>query len=511
MSSVNLFSNIPFFCQKPTSTNEILSMTNFNALTQANDATSGSNACSDPNLGAQFRKNVFHQVIRCGGAPIDLNFMEDMFPNSGFSTPKTVNSKVWYNHYICDIDFNIYAQATVTGSGPNQPFTFQLLRANHASGGSTSYPLPGMGIIDKENQITYTVTAVNKTTPYAHLVTVVPNENGVTGQISANKAYFVSPARQVGGCNCSVVTNQMQTIGYTRVNQTIRVRRDWRVCIDLLTGYENMPQFAMIYDVQGNPVDSWDALEAKSMREDIRMALNAAAFIGTPTTNPALINTGTDIGVDPLHTGFYGIIPTIKYGGGNVYNYRSDIGFDMEVDFEPIALYQDSRKRATDLLFLHGLAFAFNLNDRMNKLVDRTGVGSNIWEAYRRIGDAMGTDTTTAVEKLGINAYSYMGFRVDFKRMPSWSDYRYMGSDYFNNMAVVLPRTGVKQNGVEIPPIEFVTTGNGNWTDNYEEHYQDFRVLQDGCRDVGGWAAQSLNMTVHCPGQMILVNPVKGY
>lgn len=513
MSSVNLFSNTPFFCQKPTSTNEILNMQVFNALTQANEATSSVNACSDPNLGAAFRKNVLNQVIRCGGAPIDLNFMEDMFPNvnSGMANPKVSGSKIWYNHYICDIDFNVYAQASVTAPGPNQPLTFQVLRANHASGGSTTYPTVGMGIMDKENQISYTIMSVNKTTPYAHLITVRPNEAGVTGQILANKAYFVMPARQVGGCNCALDVNQMQTIGYTRANQTIKVRRDWKLCIDLLTGYENMPQFAMIYDINGNPVDSWDSLQAKQMREDIRMALNAAAFIGTPTTNPALLNTGTDIGVDDLHQGFYGLIPTIKYGGGNVYNYRSDIGFDMEVDFEPIALYQDSRKRAKDLLFMHGLMFAFNLNDRMNKLVDRTGVGSNIWEAYRRVGDSMGTDTTTAVEKLGINAYSYMGFRVDFKLMPSWSDYRYMGSDYFNAMAVVIPRTGVRQNGVEIPPIEFVTTGVGNWTDNYYENFVDFRVLDQRCNDIGGSAWQALNMTVHCPGQMILVQPVKGY
>lgn len=513
MSSVNLFSNKPFFCQKPTSSAEILNMQHFNALVEANPDTCSWQACGDPNLGATWRKNVLHQLIRCGGEAIDLNFMEDAFPGMGFTQERTntVGTKEWVNHYVCDPDFNVYFTASSEGAGPGQPFWVQLLKANHASNGTTSFLLEGYQLIDKENQVQYTVTDTDTTIPYAHRFQLTPNEAGITGSVRANVAYVVLPARQIGGCHCAMVGNEMNTIGYSQIVQTIGVRKDWRLCIDLLSGYKDAPQYAVVYDLQGNPVDNWFVQQEIAMRQGIRMTLNAMAFVGTPTTNPELINRGDGFGVDDLHKGFYGLIPTLKYAGGNVYNYRQDLGFDFQADGEPIFLYQDSRKRATDFLVMHGLMFRFNANDRANGLVARTDVGSNIWEAYQRVGDTRGEDGVTAMRKLGVSHYSYEGFDLDFKKMPSWSDYRYMGSDTYNAMAVMMPRTGVKENGREISPIEFNTFGQGQWNGNYEEHFIDFRKLEQGCNDIGGWASQYTAMTVHCPNQWVLVNPVKAY
>jgi len=510
MSSVNLFTNKPMFCQKPTSTDQILNMQHFNALVEANPDTCSWQRCGDPNLGTTWRKNVLHHLIRCGGAPIDLTFMEDMFPNMGFTAERqnTVGTKEWFNHYVCDPDYNIYAAASVSASGPNQPFTFQLLKSNHASSGTTSYPLPGYQLIDKENQIQYTVTNVDSTVPYAHKITVVNNEDGITGSLKSNRAYTILPAREVGGCHCPAIENEMNTIGYSQVVQTIGIRADWELCIDLLSGYKDAPQYAVVYDMQGNPVDNWLLQQEISMRQRIRMTLNALAFTGTPTTNAALINTGGTIGVDDLHTGFYGLIPTLKYAGGNVYPFRQDLGFDFQADGEPIFLYQDSRKRATSFMVMHGLAFRFAANDRANGLVARTDVGSNIWEAYQRLGDTRGEDGVTAMRKLGVNHYSYEGFELDFKRMESWSDYRFMGGDYFNNMAIFLPSRGVMENGREITPIEFNTFGQGQWNGNYEEHYIDHRKV-DGCNNLSGWGVQYTAMTVHCPNQWIIATPVK--
>lgn len=512
MSSVNLFNNKPKFCQKPTSFAETFTLQHFNALTEANPDTCSWQNCGDPNLGDLWRKNVLHKVIRCGGSPIDLNDLEDLFPYLGQAEERqnSVGSKEWYNHYVCDIDFNIYAQAAVTAPAADEPLTFVLLKSNHASNGTSSYPLEGYQILDIENSVQYTVTDVDTTVPYQHRITIVPNETGVTGSIKANKAYLVLPARQVGGCHCPLVGNEANTLGYSQRIQTIGVRKDWRICIDVLSGYKDMPQFAVTYDYNGNPVDNWMLQQEMTMRQGIRMTLNAMAFIGTPTTNAALINTGGAIGVDDNHTGFYGLIPTLKYAGGNVYNFRQDLGFDFQADGEPIFLYQDSRKRTKEFMVMHGLAWRFAANDRTNGLVARTDVGSNMWEAYARLGDARGIDHATVVAKLGIKGYEYDGFKLDLKKMDSWSDYRYFGRDYLNNLAIMMPKTGTKENGQEISPLEFNTFGQGQWNGNYQEQFLDYRKI-DGCNDLGGWAVQYTALTVHCPGQWILVNPVKSY
>jgi len=506
MPDVQLFTNEPQFCQKNLSTSEVLALPiiNMNLGLSENGDPNNLGLCGDPNLGALVIKNFIHKQIRCGGRPIDITFMEDMFP---MSNPTMSTTKEWLNHYVCDPDWNVYIAANVTGTGPGVPAWAQLLKANHGTNGAYSLPQIGFSFFDKDNQVQYQITDIDNSVPFAHRFEVTPLDEDVTVDLKANRAYLIGTARLVGGCNCTQVTNSLSSIGYSRINHPIRVRRDWKLCVDLLTGYRDKFQFTIVYDQQGNPMDAWDIKEAQDMRLGIRSALNMIAFIGTPVTNAALIS-GVDATVDSNHTGFYGLIPTLRYGGGNVYNYRSDLGFDLEVDGEPIFLYQDSRKRTKKFMVMHGQKFMFNLVDRTNKLVSRTQVGSTIWEAYKRLGSLTEDPYMTEMVKLGIKGYDYLGFELDFKKMDSWSDYRYIGSDYFNSLAIFMPKDGINENGRALNPVEFYSYGNGQWTGNYEEHYIDYRKT-DGCNDIGGWGAQSLGMAVHCPNQWILANPIK--
>lgn len=507
MPDVQLFTNRPQFCQKPLTVDTILDLPTVMMNTEANPDTSSQARCGDPNLGTLIVKNLHHKYIRCAGKKIDLDFMMQMYPSMG--TPEMVDTKVYYDHYVCDINFNVYvanfAQATAAG----QPFTFTLQRSNHGGNGTESYPAVGYTIIDKDNQIFYEITAVDKSVNFAHRVTVRPYNGSVQGTLRPNTAYLISPARIVGGCGCMVLTNSLSSIGYARKRNPIRVRRDWELCVDLLTGYENKLQFMIIYDKDGNPVDAWDIKQKREMREGIQAALNLLAFIGEPISNQSIIS-GTGASVDSIHTGFYGLVPTLKYGGGNQYNYASDKGFDMEADGEPIFLYQDSRKQTKNFTVMAGLKFMFNIDDRVNNLVKRTDLGSNVWEAFREVGQT-DADLLRKIGKLGVSSYEYRGFGFDFKVMDSWSDYRYVGADVFNGMAIFAPQDGmgISENGNPIQPIEFTTYGQGQWTGRYEEHFIDYRNAPGGCNNIGGWAAESMSMAVHCPDKFIIALPVK--
>lgn len=505
--AIPVFSNKPKFCTQQLTLAQTLDLPKFNALTQSQLENPGLNAfataCGDPNLATTFRKNVIHQLIRCGGKMIDLNFVMDVFG----SEQNMVDTKTFYNHYICDTNMNIYAAADSVASTPGGPLTFQVLKANHGSSGTQSLPAQGFSVWDKDNMIEYIVTSpVDTTTAYAHKVTIQPTDITVTGRIRQNTPYLVIPARRVGGNTCQQITNTMSTIGYTQQLNFLRVRRDWSIAIDLLRGYQDKIQYAVIYDIQGNPLDSWDVAEAQFAREGVRMALNIATWIGTPTTNTALIqNVGGT--VDPYHTGFYGILPSIKFGNGVVYDFRSSVGFDFEADGEPIFLYQDAQKRTSKFLGMHGLGFAFSRNNRSNKMVARAG-NNLTWEGYRRVG-ATSTDTNeTEVAKLGVKAYSYEGFELDFKRLSAMSDVRFAGSDYYSNMCVLMPQDGPMENGKYINPIEFYQEGQGQWTGGYEEHYVDNRNQTSGCETIQGYSAQSLSMAFHCPDLAVLLNPV---
>lgn len=508
--AIPIFSNKPRFCVKQLSLDTILTLDKFNAMTEsALETTSGNNVtpasqalCGDPNMGTTFRQNVVHQVINCAGAPIELNFFMEMYG----SEERMVDTKRFWNHYMCDTNLNMYAAASSTGTAPGQPFWFQVLKQSHGSAGSLNLAGKGYSFWDKDAMIEYTITDIDYTIPYANKVQLTPTDGTVTGSVKANTPYLVTMARRIGGYSCQEITNQMSTIGYSQEVNFLRLRRDWQVTIDLLRAMRDKIQYPVIYDINGMPMDSWDVYEAMAARQGLRMGLNLAAWIGTPTTNASLIS-GAGATIDGDHTGFYGMLPSIKFGGGIVYDFPESIGFDLEADGEPLFLWQDSRKQTSKFLVRHGLGFDFSKNDRSNKLVANTQVGGTVWEAYKRLGekDEM---YKTGMAKMGINSYKYNSFELDFSLWGALSDQRYAGSSHFSNSAVMIPHEGPSENGRQINPMEFYQYGQNGWTGDYEEHYVDNRNQTVACDSLQGYCAQSIAFAMHCPDLFIYLNPV---
>lgn len=512
MAFVPIFSNKPRFAEKQLSLNEILTLQKFNAMTESSLENSSANnitdefaaACGDPNLGTTFRKNVVRQAIYTGGSKrIHLNWFREMFG----SQERMVDTKRFWNHYIRDTTFNMYAAATVTGTAAGGTLTFQVLKQNHGSSGTLNLAAKGYSLWDKDNQIEYIITDVDYTIPYANKVTIQPLDGSIVPSIKAGTPYFITLARRVGGDSEKDVTNQMSTIGFAREVNFLRFRRDWEVTItDLLAGYRDKIQFPVIYNQYGEPMDSWDVYEAMAAREGLQMAINQACWIGSPATNQALIS-GLGAVIDQDHVGFYGLLPSIKYGGGIVYDYNPSVGFDLESDGEPIFLWQDSQKRTTKWMVLQGLQFDFNKNDRANKLVQRTGVGSTVWEAYKRLG-TLSDDYQMEMAKLGVSQYKYNSFDLDFVTVGAWSDERAGGSSYYSNLAILVPQDGATENGRPINPIEFYQYGQNQWTGDYFESYVDNRYQTVARESLQGYCAQSIAFTLHAPDLFILLNPV---
>lgn len=503
MPDVNIFSNKPMFCQKNYTVNDTLMLSHFNAMHQANPATSSAALCGDPLMGTAYQKHIVHDLIRCGGDKIDLNFMMDMYPATD---PTRVSASVWYNRYQCDADFNIYAANTVTGTVAGGAITFNLLRSNHGgTNGGLSMASEGLQLVDKNKMIWYTITNVDTTVGYGHRITIVPNDGAVIASIKKDQQYLILPFRMIGGCACPVITTSLNSVGYVQELHPALVRRDWRLCIEVLKGRPEDLRYAMTFDMQGEPVDSWYVKQEQDMRLGIRMGINMMAFMGSPTTNPTLLS-GVDATIDSTYTGFYGMIPTIQYGGGKVYNIRRDQGFDWEYDFEPIMLWQGSRKLAKRFTGLVGMGFLFSNNDRSNKLVARTGLGLQDYDAFRR-RDLDGMGMYADMQKLGIMGYTYKGYGVNLKEINAFSDYRYMGSDRWSNTMILMPTEGVTENGRTLPPIEFYNYGTDQWNNDYQEIFVDERYTTK-CDFLSGYATQGIAMGMHCPDQWILVNPI---
>lgn len=498
-----IFSNAPKFTTKPISVEGILNMPKFDVITQTDPALNNIDRLlgTDSNLGTTWITNIVHQLIHVGGNKIDFNFFFDMF----FTQEHMVTTKRLFNHYMTDPDLNVYAAATRTGTGS---VTFQLLKQNHLTGGAYSYPAVGYLLFDKDNQIPYLITAVDKSIPFAHKVTVESLVSASTVfTIEANTAYLVLEANMVGGYSCPNPINDAMSLGYTQQVNFLRLRKDWEVAIDLLRAYRDKFQYAVIYDKEGAPYDSWDLYEIQQARLGLRMVWNVLCFMGSPILNQALI-TGAGAVVDSDHTGFYGLLPSIKYGGGILKPFASSVGWDWESDWEPIALYQNGLKRTREFLFICGDQFLYNMDYRSNKMVARQQVGSTIFEAYRRSAESKTDEGVLShMAKLGIKSWDYRGSFIDMKEWSSLSDVRFSGSDQQRNSAFGIPGSGCTENGREVPSIEFYQYGQNGWTGDYEEKYRDYRLI-DGCEKLAGYVAQSLAMKVHDPALWIYAQGV---
>ena len=506
MAVPNIFNNAPLFREHTLSLNDILTLPRFDTLTQANPAVTSYNnyinpetGQPDPNLGATWAKNVYEQAIRVGGRPVDFDFMFKMFHKG----TKMTETKRFFNHYIGDYNYNITPAANVTGSGAGAATWVQISPANHGSEGTLSFPVKNMVIIDKEQLISYVVTDIDTSVDYAHKIKLTPQDPSVTVSLYQNKQYLTVPAALVGGYSCQQLMNNMQSIGWTQQLKYLRLKRNWSLTLDLLRGYRDKFQFPVIYDHNGKAMDSWIAKEELEANYLLKMAWNILTFMGNPVLNSALIaNTGAV--VDPDHTGFYGLLPSIEFGGGTELPYDPAQGFDFESDLEPLLLYQDSVKLSNKFLVLTGKKFMTSADWSTTKMVARSGVGSTIYEAYKRMG--ADSNDTTGLRKIGIKSYDYRDWALDFKEQSSFSDLRFIGSSKLSGTAIGMPMEGITIDGSPVDPIAFYEYGTSQATGSYESNFRDMRKIT-GCDSLEGDVAQSLGFEVKAPELWFLINP----
>ena len=494
--SLSFVSRAPQFRTKIATVKDVLNLEAFNAMEEADSNSCSANSCNNAALGTAFIKNVVRQ-IKAGGKPIETNFFMDAF---GY-TPRAVKSKTIYNRYMNDLDYNILAAAPATGASAGAKTWFTLLRAQHSGDGTKSYPATGYTLVDKDNNIIYQITDVDTTNDYAHRVEICPWDEDVTVSIKAGVKYFVSPARPVPGYSTSSPTNDIQTIGYVQELRPFRFRKDWRVTLDLMRGYEDIFRFQVKFDYTGKPYDAWDAYEAVRSREALQLNMNAVSMFCSPITNPLLLS-GLDVVTDSVHTGYYGLIPTLQ-SSAQIIDFDPSVGFNLKSDLEPFILYQDSLKRCNRFSVKHGKAFKAGLIDSANQMIKNDGQTLYNFDMYKRLGEG-------AIEKYGIDSYNHKGlnFMLNFMEWSALSDSRLIGSDKLNNMGIFIAEDGTVdlETGSPVAPIEFFQYGMTETGDYIESIINEWKI--DGTEAISGNHAQSICMAVHSPEMHLIANPI---
>lgn len=497
--SYAFISRTPQFRSKIATVRDVLDLAAFNAMEEANSNTTSANSCNSAGKVA-FIKNVQSQ-IRSGGKNIESNFFMDAF-GVNYKNPTNTDSKVIYNRYVNDVDYNIIAAASVTGSAPGAAATVQLIRGLHSGLGTYSYPTKGYALVDKDNNIYYQITDVDTTIPYAHKFELTPFDATVTVNIKQGVKYLVSPSRIVPGYSCPQPTNDIQNIGYVQEVRPFRFRRDIKVTLDLLRGYEDIFRFQVKFGVDGTPYDCWDAYEMARARESLNLSINEVAMFASPITNPLLLS-GADVITDDIHTGFYGLIPVLETSG-QVVDFPVSEGFNLKSDLEPFIMYQDSLKLTNRFMVKAGFGFMASIVDSANNMVRNDGLGLFNFNAYQRAGEAAG-----GLSKLAITSYTYLNkFFLDFMEWSALSDSRLIGSEKLSNMAIFISMDGVRdlKTNQPISPIQFYQYGDCETGGYIESIRNDWKI--DGCESISGSVAQSIAMAVHSPEMHFLANPI---
>jgi hypothetical protein len=469
----------------------------FNALYAVHQAEANPELCGNADDTAMWRKLVHEGVINCGGEPMELDFFEKIF---GGKT-EVIDAKKIYFRYNCDIDMNIYAQNSVVGSGAGQPVTFQLLKANHTGDGKFSYPVEGYSLyIYEDNQWVY-ISAANKDAQYGHTFTVRPYKKNYTVNIRKNKKMMVLPVQLVSGLSCPTPSSSWQSIGYTQHVRPFRIRKDWELPIDLLRGYEEVLQFAIMFDENGKEIDCYEAFEKTQARRDMKWAKNLLFFLGQQIDNPSLL--GSDSGqVTVDYSGFDGYIPTMHYGGGTVIDIDPGVGFDLDADLEPVIIRNDSLKRTNEFVVLHAKPFWLSMNRNADGKF-KENAGACTFDTFKRSGSDM-----DEIKRLGVRSYEWANFSLHFKEVSAMSDTRGIGNYNFPHQANFIPGNGLRDSkGREVPAIQFFVPRGCGATGMLEDVDRDHRKI-DGCDKLAGYMAETIMSAIHCPHQHILINPV---
>lgn len=498
--SVTFISKTPQFRTKIATVRDVLNIEAFNAMYESDPATSSSQYCGRTDVGTSFIKNVVRE-IKAGGAPIDINFFMEAFGTS-YKSPQTTDSKVIYNRYMTDLDYNVLAAAPAVGASAGARTWFTLLREQHSGGGTKSYPTTGYIMVDKDNNIMYQITDMDTSTDYAHRVEIAPWDEDVTVNIKTGVKYFVSPSRPVSGYSTPSPTNDLQTIGYVQKLNPFRFRKDWSVTLDLMRGYEDIFRFMTKFDYEGKPYDAWDAYEAVRSREALQINMNAVSMFCSPITNPILLSGAYGVVTDGIHTGYYGLIPTLQ-SSAQVIDFDPSVGFDLQTDLEPFVLYQDSLKRCNRFSVKHGKAFKAGLVNSLNRMIKVDGQTLYNFDMYKRLGEG-------AVEKYGIDSYrlASLNFTLNFMELSALSDSRFLGSEKLNNMGIFIAEDGTVdlKTGAKVAPVEFFQYGMTETGDYLESIINHFKI--DGTEKISGNHVQSVTMAVHSPEMHLIANPV---
>ena len=465
---------------------------NYFNLTEQAGAT-----CNDPsqtaecneNFTANWRKAVKHDIINCGGERSMFDFMTSAFP-MGDTQP--IDTKTKYFKSQCAMNYNIQATAAVTGI-TGAAVTFQLARKDHSANGTMSPVKALQRLLIKNDNSIVTVTSVNTTTPYAHTVTVTPSPDYAIS-ISANNPMMIIPAPAVDSYSCHTVNTRLPNQGHIYKMGMKIIRLGWEVPYDSNL-YCDQLQFAKgINPVTGMAIDMWTTAAKEIARQDMLLTKHTDLLLGVKSTDQTLI--------DNCLEGFNGLIPSIRYGGGNVIPWNPIYGLNPKTDLAVIIAQADQTKSFKEYYCTCGFQYYAEMEDALVRLIGNNP-GACTYQTFMRSGAV----DKQYVEQYQIKSLSVLGYTFHFFVAGAFTDIRTIGSDKLGNTAIYYPSQRVKDSaGNDVAPIDMYTYATPGFNGTFQDVIRDMMKI-NGCTMIEGDLMEGYGAAFHCLKDWYLHDP----
>ena len=460
---------------------------------------------------ARWRRNIRPGVVWIGGKPSEIEFFRMMMGG----TPKETDGTDLTIQYNSAIDFNIYAAADATGTtgtvtggcyygsvvngnytGPH--VAFQLSTNSYSNAGQNLNVNVGDSLLIQNDMKWVTVFKIDTTTPYAFTIYAYPMDQNYTAQIYGGWPILPNHVQMTFGYAdefTRVNHSEWETPGYLKVIQPWMLTTDWETLKNLDTGYKDVIQFPIIFDmVNGGVINSWDFKAMADGRERMIMSENMLFFAGEVLTNTEVQGAAFS---PNQYGGFEGFITTIFYGGGQIQQYDNAYGFDYDVDYTSIILQNDAQKLSTEYLMLCGLPFVMS-SERRAQDAFKNNSGACTFETFQRMGDE-----SADIKRLGIDSWHWLGHTLHRKVVGAWSDKRWVGNAYIKNLGILMPTMGLTDsNGQEVSPVEYYIPKGQREGHQWKEIWRDHELLSDKATKWSGTISHTIMMSVNAVENM---------
>jgi hypothetical protein len=376
----------------------------------------------------------------------------DFFQFAGMLKPV---SQTEYNHKEEDWieQFNTVLAVTSAPAAPGDPVSFTIPVAEHRAG--LSYGRLNRIVQFQGSNIIGIITAIDTTTPTAHIYTIAPNQvtDDLTGTISAgDKIIYTGNSFAEGTDTGTGLTPD--AITYT--NNTMIIKERY-----LVTGSEATNQsWIEVQDAEGKTGYLWYLKGERDTFVRFQDATTLALLISEPITNTAEVAALAGVnGSVPLST--KGLLPEIR-ALGNVSNYTSNTWDLTQLDTVISAI--DRQRGAPEYIVPCGIDFYRESDDFMYDLFQNGAVNYGSFNGQKDLAIA-----------LRFSSFERQGYTFHYKKFDGFNHPQSLGATGFEypGMAVFIPMDERVDTatGEKVPSLAIRYKSDGQGYDRDIKHY----------------------------------------